>query len=240
MQENNLKIKDNNIHVWQASLSQSDSLYKALTETLAAGELARADRFKFEKDRRRYSIGRGILRNILGRYREVEPASLEFAYSDHGKPFLADAASDSLYFNLSHSADQMLLAVGHHAELGIDVEFMRRNIELLDIAKRFFSANELGYIMQQPSTQLRELFFSCWTRKEAFIKAVGSGLSFPLESFAVDLSLDENISLLKTEWDEDERFEWTLLDIPVDVNYKAAVAIKSKDVTVKRFTWKES
>ncbi len=237
MQENNLKITGNEVHIWQASLQQSDEAYRALEATLSPDEIARADRFKFPHDRRHYVIGRGILRNLLGRYRSTDAASLRFKYSAYGKPALPDEEKDSLYFNLSHSAEQALFAFAHHPDLGIDLEFMRENIEVDEIAERFFSRDEVDYIMARPPSEHRRLFFTCWTRKEAFIKAVGSGLSFPLASFTVDLTGDDDTGLLKTEWDEAERFEWILRNIEVAGKYRAALAVRCKDATVRRYNW---
>ena len=121
--------------------------------------------------------------------------------------------------------------------MGIDIEFMRTNIELLGIAKRFFSDEENRYIRSQPRSRHRDLFFNCWTRKEAFIKALGSGLTFPLDSFSVQLDDKSGVCLTRTAWDEAARLDWSMLDIEISKSYKAALAVKGKIGQVLRYDW---
>ena len=181
------KIGDE-IHVWHAALDRDEKFLAQLETTLSLEEKARADRFHFVNDRNRFIVARGLLRELLGGYLHQDPASLEFSYGEHGKPFLAGGnASSGFCFNLSHSSEMAVYAIAKDRNLGIDVEHVRTDSAGEDIARRYFSAREVTDLVALPPEGKVVGFFHCWTRKEAYLKATGMGLQIPLDSFSVSL-----------------------------------------------------
>src|SRR5262249_1396986 len=161
---------DGEVHVWRATLSLPASLVAGLEPILSADEQARARRFRFDDDRRRYLGGRGLVRVLLGRYLQIAPGQLRFDYTRFAKPHLAGVlASRSLQFNLSHSGEFLLIAVAAGRALGVDVEQIRPDIGVEAIAARFFSPNEQAALERLPVPARVNAFFDCWTRKEAYI-----------------------------------------------------------------------
>jgi 4'-phosphopantetheinyl transferase len=174
------------VDVWQAVLDRPDEALERLNESLSVDERARADRFRFELDRRRFVAGRGVLRAILSGYLAVPPATLRFEYSAHGKPRLAAPfASEALRFNVSHSRGLALVAVTNGREVGIDVEYVHPILEADRIAESLFAPGEWAELRSLPPPQRLEAFFICWTLKEAHVKARGEGLSVQLDAFEV-------------------------------------------------------
>jgi 4'-phosphopantetheinyl transferase len=181
----------NEIHVWQAALDRDARSLAELESLLSPDEKARAGRFRFEKDRNRYIVGRGMLRRLLGAYAGKAPGELEFTYGEHGKPALAgenESASGGINFNLAHSADLVVYAIARKRTLGIDVERIKPESAGEGIARRYFSRQEVEELLTLRVEERAEAFFRCWTRKEAYLKALGTGLQTPLDSFSVSLS----------------------------------------------------
>lgn len=216
------------VHVWRIALDISDALLMRWRQILADDERGRADRFHFEKDRRHFIAGRGALRMILARYLDQSPQDVHFAYSNYGKPRLANPASAiDLRFNLSHSRGLALLALTRGRDIGVDVEQLRdmeRDGEPL--AERFFSPRESTVLRSLPPELRREAFFHCWTRKEAYIKANGKGLSLPLDQFDVSLRPGEPARLLATRHDPDEVHRWSMHNLLPAEGYVGALAIE--------------
>ncbi len=210
------------VHVWRISLEIGDALLVRLRETLAEDERQRADRYHFEKDRRHFVAGRGALRAILARYLERRPQDVRFAYTNYGKPLLA--GNTALRFNLTHSHGLALLAVTHGREVGIDIEHIRDNLEGEQLAERFFSPREVAALRALPPELRREAFFHCWTRKEAYIKANGKGLSLPLDQFDVTLHPGEPAALLATQHDPGEARRWSMQSLVPSAGYVGALA----------------
>ncbi len=185
----------------------------------------RADRFHFEKDRRHFTVARGGLRKLLGRYLDVPPAAVEFSYTEYGKPQLATRLDQQLKFNLAHSGGLALYAFTKVGEIGIDVELIRPDFTGDDIARRFFSPSEVAGLNLLPLAERQEAFFHCWTRKESFIKGNGLGLSLGLDQFDVTLAPGAPAALLSTQWDRNEAARWTLKAIVVEPGYVGALAV---------------
>ena len=219
------------VHVWRASLNPPLAIIERLCQLLSPDEQVRADRFHFEIDRQHFIVARGCLRTILSRYLEIAPAEIQFSYESHGKPQIASATSQDpqLKFNLSHSGGLALYAFTSVGDVGVDLEHIRPEFTGDDIARRFFSATEVECLDQLPPHARHEAFFSCWTRKEAFIKAKGVGLSLALDQFDVTLAPAEPAALLRTRWDEDEAARWSLQTIEVGPGYAGAVAVEAHD-----------
>jgi 4'-phosphopantetheinyl transferase len=222
-----LSLTANDVHVWQIALDQSEENVAHFQTTLSADERARADRFHFDRDRRRYSVARGGLRSILGRYLDCAPHQLAFAYGPQGKPYLLLASNQiPLHFNLAHSQELALCAITLVSEVGVDVEYTRRQVTDFDkIAARFFSADENAVYRTLPAQGRRAAFFRCWTRKEAFIKAVGEGLSYPLDRFVVSLAPNQPAAILSIDGSAVEDSAWTLFHVEPAVDYVGAVVV---------------
>jgi 4'-phosphopantetheinyl transferase len=203
-----------------------------LQQLLAADERERANRFHFEKDRRHFIVARATLRTLLGRYLKKEPAQLRFSYSDYGKPSLKlepAQPTQRLRFNLAHSGGLAVLAFTEIGEIGIDLEQLRAEFTGDDIARRFFSATEVARLDRLSGDARFLAFFNCWTRKEAFIKAKGIGLSLALDQFDVSLAAGDEPAVLRTAWDESEAGRWSLRALELGMDYVGAVAVEAHD-----------
>lgn len=222
-------LPDSGIHVWQKHLKCPSHEIERFRSLLSVDESRRAARFRFTSDRDEFVVARGALRILLGRYLSRPPNALQFAYSELGKPAtVANADEPTIEFNVSHSGSIALLAFAHGRKVGIDIEQIRCDFSTLEIAHRFFSKAETDALLAQPLDQRSQAFFTCWTRKEAFIKAMGEGLSHPLDSFDVSLKPDEPAQLLATRPDGAEATRWQMWDVPVPKGYTAALAAEIK------------
>jgi len=214
--------EEGEIHVWHAAPSVHQ-LDLDSCRLLSPDELDRMNQFRFSKDRNNFLFCRTMLRMLLASYLGTSPAELRFAYSAHGKPSLA-AQSGDLEFNLSHSHGMILFAFSQRTRVGVDVEFIRRDLNVQEIAGRFFSAAERRALIRCSDTY--EAFFHCWTRKEAFIKAGGEGLSRSLESFDVSVAPEDEQVSLTTRLDLSEGHGWQLWSLNSFPGYAAAVAVE--------------
>lgn len=221
-----LSLMSGEVHVWRTRLEQPPELQESYLRTLAEDERVRANRFHFDVHRRHFVVARGFLRLVLSRYLETTPEALRFAYGPYGKPMLA--AESALRFNASHSGDWAVYAFVQDHEVGIDVEHIKKDFETEGIAERFFSAREVETLNTLADAERPAAFFRCWTRKEAYIKAIGSGLSHPLDSFDVTLAPGEPAALSRVEG-------WSLFDLDVAPDYAAALAIDGSGHRLQRF-----
>jgi 4'-phosphopantetheinyl transferase len=225
--ERNLEADE--VHLWQARLDFSDSTVETLRGVLHPDEAARADRFHAEVHRRNFVVARGCLRKLLGSYLGVDPREVQFAYLEHGKPILAESTNPKgLNFNLAHSGSRALYGLTLGRQIGVDLEHVRTDFSVDEIARRFFSAGEVDRLSRTPGHLRSQAFFNCWTRKEAFIKAIGIGLSLPLDQFEVSLAPGEPAALLRTQWDDAEASRWSLRAVEARPGYVAAVAVEGR------------
>jgi 4'-phosphopantetheinyl transferase len=204
---------------------------ESFRRTLDASELERAGRFHFEKHRRHFIVARGFLRSVVARYLGSQPEDLRFEYGVYGKPALG--SGHTLRFNLSHSNEVALLAVTLDAELGVDVEHVRADFASEDIARRYFSRTEVGVFNALPQEDRVAAFFRCWTRKEAYIKAIGKGFSQALDAFDVTLAPDAQPALLRAE--DDDASRWLLIDVEVGEGYAGALMVERPVAEVRFF-----
>jgi 4'-phosphopantetheinyl transferase len=227
-------VPSDEAHVWLARVGSPPLRIDALSDVLSPAERQNAERFRFQADRERYIIGRGLARVILGSVLAVRPDSLRFGCNSFGKPFLEEALNAlRLQFNVSHSGDIVFVAVSAGRQIGVDVERIRDDVETDCIAERFFSSREQADLAALPPHERCDAFFRCWSRKEAFIKARGEGLSLPLHRFDVSIGLGELPLLLATRPDPAEAGRWAIQDVHVDAGYAASVAVEGADWKLK-------
>jgi len=200
----------------------------------------RAERFHFEEDGRRFIVRRAILRTILSGYLSVEPSRFQFCYGKNGKPQVADTFGEGkISFNLSHSEGLALYAFAREREIGVDIEHVRDIPEMEQIAESYFSARENAIFRTLPENERKEAFFNCWTRKEAFIKATGDGLSWPLDRFDVSLVPGEPARLLRIEGDSKAASQWFIQDLKPAFGFAAAFAVKGGCGRVHCWQWSD-
>jgi 4'-phosphopantetheinyl transferase len=217
------------------------SRIQALRHILAADELSKARRFFFPKDRQHFILARGLLRTILGRYLDMEPSQLRFCYDDYGKPSLVPSSDqEALNFSLSHSDGLALYAITRDREIGIDVERVCPIPEAAQIAERFFSAHENAVFRTLDARLKQEAFFTCWTRKEAYVKARGKGLSLPLDQLDVSLIPGEPAMLLNIRGAPREAARWSLCELTPGPGYVAALAVEGHDWRLACWQFPES
>jgi 4'-phosphopantetheinyl transferase len=223
-----LTLTRDRIHVVHLCLERPPTV---AVDVLDASEQHRAARFLFDRDRRRFIATHVHLRTVLGRVLGQPARSLRFESSTHGKPHLVDAPIDAR-FNLSHSGERALIAIALRREVGVDIETTHW-AETLELASRFFAPRETATLRALPSNQRQAAFLRCWTRKEAFIKATGDGLSFPLDRFEVSLADEyERQQLLSYNGEDDPLQRGRIVSLPTDAGYTAALAAEAGEWTV--------
>ena len=228
-----LKLGADDVHVWRASLDCDAPVLSRLETTLSSDETARANRFVYATDRNHFVAARGILRELLGAYLMISPAELKFRYGNHGKPALDANASDSvLQFNLSHSGGLAIYGFSLGRRLGVDVERIRPQLAGEDIARRYFAAREVAELQALPMHQRPEGFFLCWTRKEAYVKAHGAGLSLPLDSFTVSLTPGRAAQL-----QADDSDQWSLRALEPASGFVGAMVAEGRNWRSSSWSW---
>lgn len=223
------------VHVWRAGLDLDPALLTPLTDTLSIDERGRATRYSSPLHRDRWVAARGILRRILARYLRTDPALIRFSYGAHGKPAVEGGDGDGLCFTLSHAGGLALYAVTMGRRVGIDVEVPRHDLDIEAIGARHFSAAEARALAAQSAGRRAEAFFRCWTRKEAYIKALGLGLTCPLGRFTV--SLGPQPALLADADDPGAPGRWSLHALEPGSGYVAALAVESLACHLSCWGW---
>ncbi len=226
------------VHLWSARLDPPEDLLPQCASVLSADERQRAERFRTGSLRNRYVAGRGTLRMLLGRYLGTDPASFALSYQSHGKPELGlPWKTHGVEFNVSHSHELAVYAFTRSGAIGVDVEWIRPMPNAAALLERFFSPEEVWQWQQMPAERQLLAFFQGWTRKEAWLKAVGSGLSFPLNEFCV--TLDGPARVLSIRGDTVEAAQWWLESCEPCDEYVAAVAMWGKAGMVRRWRFGE-
>ncbi|MEO6537019.1 MAG: 4'-phosphopantetheinyl transferase superfamily protein [Ferruginibacter sp.] len=217
----------NQVHVWRASIDLTEVAIQKLLQILSADEVEKANRFHFQKDKKRFIAARGILRQILGGYTGTSPDKLRFNYTANGKPVLAtNTDTDTLKFNLSHSGSFALYGFSLHQNIGIDIECIRHDISAVQIAQKFFSKKEISLLGQVDNDKFHQLFFQLWTRKEAILKANGEGISSSMEKIDVSLINGRGLSAVTLPSDESEGMRWYVQDLFPDHGFSGAIAVE--------------
>lgn len=232
-------ITHNEVHVWLARVGWPSKHILALTDILSSEERQKAERFHFQVDGERHVIGRALVQIVIGRLLDRSPDNLHFCYNDFGKPCISrDANRCGLQFNVSHSGDLILVALAANREIGVDVERVRRHLDIAGIAGLFFSSRERADLAALPIGQRHDAFFRCWSQKEAFLKARGDGLSLPLGCFDVSLRPGEYSALLETRPDPVEASRWVIRELDVGPGHKAALAVEGAGWRLKTMQWR--
>lgn len=218
--------------VWQAPLGVEDGEFSRLFDLLSYEERDRANRFRFSRDRERFVVARATLREIVGRCLTIEPRDVAFRVNAYGKPFV-DSDDESLRFNVSHSGDLALIAVTVGREVGVDIEFIDHQIDALGIARSVFSESEIDELGKLKGTARTAAFFRGWTRKEAYLKAIGMGFSAVSEDLPVSMFNDYAVSMFEARFGTSRRM-WSLVSLAESAEHCSALALEGKveDVSV--------
>ena len=232
-------LSTDRVEVWRACLDEAEPLKtEPKTSVLSSDENARASRFHFRKDRERFTRCRSALREILAAYIAIPAAEIRFEYLPAGKPQLvAEQNRSALQFNLSHSGGMALIAVGQERRLGVDIETIRSDVDTAALAERYFSTRERAALRALAHPLRLAAFYAGWTRKEAFLKATGDGLSFPLADFSVTTHPDLHPEIEEIHGDPAEGTHWALTDLRGIDGYRAALAIEGSFSRLETYAW---
>jgi 4'-phosphopantetheinyl transferase len=234
------RLNPGEIHIWHARLEQLYATAEALASTLSPDERDTANRFRFDRDRNRYAMSRGILRRLLGAYLDVPAASLQFSYNQYGKPYLAgESLPHPIHFNLSHSCGLVLFAFSRDQEVGIDLERIRMDFDFENIAKTILPADGLAELFSLPGAERFTKFFQLWTRIEAWAKAQGIGAS--LLDGARTLSQRGDDSVWRTIYIPSGEFlNWKIEEFAPEPDYVASVASTFAATSLKHWEYPNS
>ncbi len=230
-----LSLYSDEVHIWNASVDVPEPCLEHFVQVLSNDEIQRANRFRFDCDRRRFIVAHGLLRYFLSCYCFSAPYEHSFDYNYYGKPGLS--RNTQLHFNMSHSGKYVLYGFTSGREIGVDIEHVRRTENLELIINSYFSNRERDEFSNLPEQFKNKAFFSCWTRKEAYIKAQGKGLSLPLNQFSISFIPGEPVELLETQHNVKEKSRWSLTEIAVNAEYAAAVAVEGHNLSFLNRQW---
>jgi 4'-phosphopantetheinyl transferase len=220
-------LEDGAVHVWRIRLDLPTDQTAQLIGLLAPDEQERAARYRIDEVRREYIVGRAALRILLAGYLGIQPRTVALAYEERGRPVLAlSQCANGLCFNLSNARVLALAAFTQGRQIGIDLESNKRRVELKDVAARFFAPAERAALFDLPVDRQRQAFFNCWTRKEAYLKARGMGLSRPLDRFEVSLAPGAPARLLSDASDPGAPGRWSLVSVDGLPGFTAALAVE--------------
>ena len=223
------ELRSGVVYIWEGRLDAPDRVTAAARALLSARERKRADRFVYDRHRRRYTISQAHLRRVLGQLTGTRPENVRFHYEKKGKPYLPGGPS----FNQSHSEERIMIAVAASGRLGVDIEELRRVRLMLGIADKNFARDEAARLYAAPANERRRLFFRLWTRKEAFLKALGFGLTHPLRSFSVDPTPSAPQGLLHVEDLPEEPASWYIGGVACAPGAEAALAVDRAGIRVE-------
>lgn len=223
-------LHDDEVHIWLASYKTFHAQLPELHGLLTIDEAEKAARFRFEKDRERFIVTHSMLRKLLAGYTSISPTQLVFQHNAYGKPALSShPQKELLHFNLSHSQDLIIYAFTCIRDIGIDIEYRRTDIEYEQLARHYFSPFERAELQRLPSSLRQQAFFDCWTRKEAYIKARGLGLSLALDSFDVTIQPNAPVKLLASRESAHETTRWRFASLPMNSDYAGTVVAEGQD-----------
>ena len=231
-----LRVVSGEVHIWGSFLDVDDETIKRLFTLLSAHEQQQALRFHFDRHCRQHIAAHGLVRSILGKYLDIEPKLLAFCTNPYGKPYLfSDQKNSAILFNVSHSHNLSVIAISSGLEVGIDIEYTNREMDFMEIANRFFSKGEINKLKSLSEDLQKDAFFRCWTRKEAYLKGKGRGLSMALDRFEVSLLPNDSPSILASDDSPADVYSWHLYDITPLSDYIGALSVADEIDTVKYF-----
>jgi len=227
------------VWVWQAQLAAGRERLDVLQSLLGPGECERAASFAFERDRQRFVASHGILREILGHCLGAEPSHLAFENGPHGKPRLSGTClAGDLRFNMSHSEDVALYALARGCEVGIDVEVIRQDLEVQELARQFLSASEAAALDALPESERPAGFVDFWVLKEAWSKAMGCGLSISPVQFEVAGLRSRVPKTVSAQFGSQGTRTWSLQLLDAGPGYSAALAVEGQCRSVRQWEWR--
>lgn len=230
-----IALLSSEIHLWhidQASFDDTD-LEKNCLPWLSQEETQRYQRFHLSRHRKQYLLGRALIRTGLSQYCSINAGQWEFSENGYGKPAIAnDQNADNLFFNLSHSANRLVLAIARIEMLGVDIERSDRSRRIKQIADRYFSQNEVSELLALPIDTQLDRFYDLWTLKEAYIKACGLGLAIPLQHFTYQFLNDFDIGISFSPEREDSADQWQFWQLNAGKDFKLALAVKDQEANV--------
>lgn len=233
-----IRLLPGEVHLWRIRLNSLIDKRHRFEENLSDDERSRMNRFRFQKDQERFTITHACLRDILSRYLSISPDMVRFKTGPFGKPEVSSSMTlEPIQFNLSQSEEVALVAVALGREVGIDVERIKNDVQTANISRRFFSRFEVDSILALPVESQTAAFFACWTRKEAYIKARGEGLSIPLNKFSVSISLEERPILVDTDRDKSELSRWTFRHLTPAPGYFGALVVEGSEWELHQWDW---
>jgi len=229
-----LELSSQHVDVWRSTTQLPAMQRISLQQCLSPLEIERANRYRIMDRREEFIIARGLLRTLLARLLREDPLDLEFSIGSKGKPALRRPDTGSaIRFNVSHSHGIILIAMTHDREIGVDVEMIRDKTDHERMAQRFFSPAECEQLQRLPEADRQRAFFHCWTRKEAFLKATGMGITLALDSFDTAFWPAENAQLLATRWDEDEAGKWSMMHLAPSPEHVGTVAVEGAGASLR-------
>ena len=238
------QLRPGEVHVWRFKLEpETETELEAYRRLLNEEETRRTDRFYFQRDRQKFAVGRAILRTILSLYLNQAPQTLQFEYGPQGKPFLAPGCQpgpDRLEFNLSHSYDLALLALTLNRPVGVDLEFVKEDRNVSTLTGQVFTVEERLAFIKIPAALQKEAFYNAWTRKEAYLKACGSGFSFGLDQLEVSFDPSETARILRIKGEAELANGWSVAAIQPGPEYKAAVVVEGGPPALTLWDWQRA
>ena len=231
-------MKELNVEIWTINLEVSPDLLSIYLADLNTDEIVRLERYRREIDRTNFIVSRAVLKRLIASKLSINTSDVVFEENQFGKPRIIQ--NYPLQFNLSHSGKLAIIGFTENHRIGVDVEYMKDDIEYEKIARHHFAPEELEVLIEQPMDQLRDYFYRCWTRKESFIKAEGSGVSYPLDSFIVSMHSDDEAAILNFKDSSENQSEWSMHSFIPAENYIAAVTANSGSSNLVRKTWDHS
>ena len=234
------RLASDEVHTWCAGLDVPPETSARLYTTLSSDERSRSARFRFERDRQRFIVAHGVLRDLLGCYLRIQSGQVSYAYNAFGKPDLSFEFGGRLKFSLSHSAGLALIAIADDSNVGVDLETIRAHSDYLEIARRFFSATEIDQLMLLPNHLRAEAFLGYWTKKEAYLKSCGYGLAIPMNWFSVPLTTDPAQTPVDPQVASNDIVpvrRWSFHTLHPAPGYIGAVAIEGSGWRLSQWQW---
>jgi len=233
-------LREGEVHVWLANLELEIYSMPKFLRDLSLAERTRAQRLRFDQDRRRFVISKGVLRNLVSKYTDIDPHEIQFSIGPSGKPELAERLQDKrapLHFNQAHSGHLGIYAFSKHRLVGVDVEEVRPFPDMDQVASLLFSSHEMVVFQSLGPEEKERAFFSTWTHKEAFVKALGKGLTLPLNHFEIARVHGGLARIVQNHSQPAKPLNWFVNDIQISAQFSAAVCVEGESWKLRCLKW---